>query len=218
MANVLPGRDTTDTGRGRASRETKISQPRNRTTSGGGGGGGRRGRRSGGVTSSGGGVNPTAAAASGGAAGGTAANPDSQALAMRQIETQISAIEARYGLSRQELLADESDIGRQYRLLLVQASQMRDKNIRAAKEQAAERGLTRSGILARDLADVETQSAQQIGALEAAQAEQEAGFQRQLASLPQLQAAEIAAAVAAGQDIILDADILAALLEGGVTA
>jgi hypothetical protein len=132
------------------------------------------------------------------------------------IEAAIGAIEAQYGLTRDQLLADESEIGRTYRLLLAQSNRAREDAIEAVFSSSVERGITRSGITAEGVADVETLAAEQSADFIAQEAAQRAQIQNEIS---QAEGAAAAARLSAAQGIsgqLLTEEEIAALVAGGV--
>ena len=79
-----------------------------------------------------------------------------QDLTDAQLGSLLDLIAARYNLTREQLLADESQIGLQARALTEQLTQLRRDSVRAAQSGASERGLLRSGIHARQVAGIDT--------------------------------------------------------------
>lgn len=84
------------------------------------------------------------------------------------ITASLAAIEAEYGLTREELLRDQSYIGAQYRLLTAQLARQRQLALEGAEAGALQRGLFRSGIFAEEagkvqqsFADAQAQMAQE---------------------------------------------------------
>lgn len=73
------------------------------------------------------------------------------------ISASLAAIEAEYGLTREELLRDQTMIGAQYRLLTAQLSRQRQLALEGAEAGALQRGLFRSGIFAAEAGQVEGQ-------------------------------------------------------------
>lgn len=88
------------------------------------------------------------------------------------IAAALAAIEAEFGLTREELLRDQTLIGAQYRLLTAQLARQREKALGQAEAGALQRGLFRSGIFAAEVGDI----AQQFGE---AQAEAQTQYQAQ---------------------------------------
>lgn len=83
-------------------------------------------------------------------------------LSAEEIDAMMSAIEAQYGLTREQLLSDKSQIGLQFQRLALQLDSARARDLQSAENAALERGIGRSGILNKSLGDVETQYATQI--------------------------------------------------------
>jgi hypothetical protein len=137
-------------------------------------------------------------------------------LDLQAIEATIAAIEAQTGLTREQLLASQDDIGRQYRFLVAQARRAQEVALEGVANAAIERGIFRSGIAAQGFADTNQQFTEQIAQLNAAQAQETAGIDAQLAALPQQAAAQAAQARAANANTVLDVDLLRALVNSRV--
>jgi hypothetical protein len=136
-------------------------------------------------------------------------------LSAEAIAATIAAIEAETGLTREQLLVDRTDKGRQYRFLVAQQQRARGLALEDVENAALERGLFRSGIAAEDVAQTEATFAEQIAALQAQQASEQAAIDAQVAALPQAEAARIAQAVAQNQNEVLNVELLRALLAAG---
>jgi len=84
-------------------------------------------------------------------------------LTEAEIEAVMGYIEAKYGLSRSQLLSQQDQLGLMAQSLMTRAEQLRTQGVRGAQNQASERGILRSGIHARNVANVNTDIARQVG-------------------------------------------------------
>lgn len=109
-----------------------------------------------------------------------------------EIAAALAGLEAQFGMTRAQLLADQTQAGAQYRLLLAQLERGRVQGIETATNDAVRRGIYRSGILGENIADVETAT---LGQRDVAEQELQARTQAnetQLRNLDALQAAQAA--------------------------
>lgn len=105
---------------------------------------------------------PEGAAGTAGAPGAAAGAPAAvegpgdafQGFTEADIAAAMQQIEAEYGLSREELLRDQTMIGAQYRLLQTQLARQRQQALEGAEAGALQRGLFRSGIYAKEYGQV----------------------------------------------------------------
>jgi hypothetical protein len=86
----------------------------------------------------------------------------------------MAAIEARYGMTREQLLGDQSALGLAFQRLGMEADRAREQAVSQTRDSAIERGVGRSGIVAQDLGEVERQFAQ-LAQQYAAQQQQQQG-------------------------------------------
>lgn len=128
----------------------------------------------------------------------------------------ISAIEAEYGMTREQLLSDESEIGRQYRLLVAEAQRQGVDAARALESSVLDRGLVQSGIYADQAAQLQQAQAEQVAALRAQEAAALGDLAAQRAALPAQQAAAQAAAAQQAAQAGLDLDLVKAAASGGI--
>lgn len=138
------------------------------------------------------------------------------ALNASALEAALAAIEAQFGLTREQLLADRSAIGQEYQLLFAQAQRAREQGLEQTTQGFQERGLVRSGLHAEGLANTELAFAEQLAGLEGGRASQFAGIDSQLAAL---QGQEAFARLQAEQEAelrLLDQEVMALLLEAGL--
>lgn len=106
-----------------------------------------------------------------------------------EIESALAGLEAQYGMTREQLLADQSMIGAQYRLLMARLNRSRQMGIESATNDAVSRGIYNSGILGENIQQVETDYMEQTRAQEEQRLAQEQAIQSQLDFLdPQLRA------------------------------
>ena len=132
------------------------------------------------------------------------------------IEAAIAAIEAQFGLTREQLLADQSELGRQYRQLIVQASRAREASIEAVLGNALDRGIVRSGIFAENVTEVEQLNAEQLGDISSSQAASDASTQNAIAVAEAAAAeAKLTAAQQRGGQV-LSQEELDALIKAGL--
>lgn len=158
------------------------------------------------------------------ATGSTTAPDTSQGNASAQgsdstramLEAALRAIEAEYGLTSAQLLTDESDIGRQYRLLLAESQRMGMQAGEQLQAGALDRGIVQSGIFADQAAQLQAQLAEQRAAYASDRDAQLARLTAQQAALPAQQAAAEAAAAQQAASAGLDLDIIKALANGGL--
>jgi hypothetical protein len=102
----------------------------------------------------------------------------------------MSQIEAEFGLTRAQLLADQTTIGAQYRLLEGQLARQRQLSLQGAEAGALQRGVFRSGIYAKEYSDVAGQFAEQQAQLAQQQSSEEGQLAAELATLDARKAAE----------------------------
>lgn len=132
------------------------------------------------------------------------------------LEATLAAIEAETGLTMEQLITDESDIGRQYRFLLAQARREGIRAQEAVQAGALDRGILQSGIYAEDTARLQQQVAEQASSLEAEKAQQLGALRTQQALLPAQASAAQAAAAQQAAAAGLDLDVIKALAGGGL--
>lgn len=102
--------------------------------------------------------------AAGGAEGtGNPAYDDSQYRAQREAEltSALRAMESQFNLSREQLLADQTEAGDQYRFILSALQRSKEEAIANAQSGALQRGVLRSGIYLGDEAKVNQEFASQ---------------------------------------------------------
>ncbi len=160
-----------------------------------------------GVLPSGGGINPVITSA-----GAT----DFATLNQQSLQSALAAIEAQFGLTREQLLADRSAIGQEYQLLNAQAERARGQALDQVGFNAQERGITRSGIFAEDVADTELQFAELLAQQEAGLTSSQEAIDQQLAA--QVQQEEIARLQAEQEAQLraLDNEVMQLLLDAGL--
>lgn len=111
-------------------------------------------------------------------------------LTEEQIAQAMSAIEARFGLTREQLLADKSAAGLAYKRLLGELTRVRQQAAEGVEQDALRRGLFRSGIHAEQQADVQQQFAEQRAAAAAERQQRVDAINQALSELKSQQAAE----------------------------
>lgn len=132
----------------------------------------------------------------------------------QMLEAALRAIEAEYGMTAEQLLTSESDVGRQYRLLMAESQRQGMQAQQAVQAGALDRGIVQSGIYADDTARTQAQYAEQQAAYEAHRQNQLAMLASQQASLPAQEAAARAAAAQQAAQAGLDLDVIKAA--GGI--
>lgn len=167
-----------------------------------------------GDTDKGGVSTPGPVTATGGVTG--AVGQDGPDFDIKAVDAAIKALEAQFNLTKEQLLADDSEIGRTYRLLQAQALRGRDADLESSVNQHIERGILRSGIALEDQADIERDFAELSSDLTSKEAATRAKIQSEIASAEsETSAAKLAAAIDRGfQTLTLEE--LEALLEGGL--
>lgn len=122
--------------------------------------------------------------------------PDTAAFDASTLEAILASIEARYGLSKDQLLADESEVGRLYRFLQSNLAQQQAGAIASSQDEAVQRGILRSGIQLQREGQIENEFAQQKSFASAENAAKLEAIRRQLANLEAQAVAERQAAAA----------------------
>jgi len=183
-------------------RATQVLSQRSPTpvTTGGGGGGATGGGTPSFVppTTNTGGTPPTSTTPqtpAGPAAAGAGSAGAASALAgftEDEISAALAGLEAQYGMTRAQLLADQTQAGAQYRLLLAQLERGRVQGIETATNDAVRRGIYRSGILGENIADVEAATLSGRSQAEAELQAREQATQEQLRGLDAAQQAQAA--------------------------
>ena len=84
-----------------------------------------------------------------------------RSLSDAELNSLLDAIAARYNLSREQLLAQESQLGLAARQLDQQLAVLRRDSLRSAENASSERGLLRSGLHARNVAAIDQAVAEQ---------------------------------------------------------
>lgn len=110
-------------------------------------------------------------------------NDTLQKFTEEDIAAALAAIEAEFGLTREQLMADQTIIGAQYRLMTTQLARRREQALEQTEAGALQRGLFRSGIYAaeagkvsQEFADAEAQAFQE-------KTSQELAIEQRLATL-----------------------------------
>lgn len=93
-------------------------------------------------------------------------------------------------MTRAQLLADQTQAGAQYRLLLAQLERGRVQGIETATNDAVRRGIYRSGILGENIADVESATLEGRGVAEAQLQGRQQATEAQLRNLDAMEAAQ----------------------------
>lgn len=132
------------------------------------------------------------------------------------LERQLKAIEAEFGMTREELERDEGEAGRQYRQALAGLLLERDANIEASLNEMIERGIIQSGITLQHQADVQEAFARQKAAASGDLDYVRAGIAAERAALDPRQKAAEAAATAEHERTLRDLELMRAAAEGGI--
>lgn len=112
----------------------------------------------------------------------------------------LASLEAQYGLSAEQLMADQSEIGRLYQFISSNLTRLEAESLKGEQESSLGRGILRSGIHLENQANVERDFAERRASAEGEQAQQLTYIQNQLAQLQaQLEADKMAAAQGFGQ-------------------
>ena len=106
----------------------------------------------------------------------------------------LTALEAQYGLSQEQLLADQSEVGRLYRFINQNVGRMETTALEGGVESSLGRGILRSGIHLEQQAETERDFAERQASAEGEQAQQLTYINNQLAQLEAQKQAEIMAA------------------------
>lgn len=109
-----------------------------------------------------------------------------------EIEAALAALEAQYGMTREQLLMDQTQLGAQARLLMARMERQRQLGVQAAESDAVGRGIYRSGILGENVQGIENQYQESVAQAEQQRLAQEQAIQTQLQFLQQQKAAEAA--------------------------
>lgn len=117
------------------------------------------------------------------------------------LEELLASIEARYGLSREELMADESEIGRLYSFVMANLQRSYEQATAQQTEGSISRGGLRSGIHLEKQAEIDRQTAEAKAQQEYDNQQALDSIRRQLAILElQEEEARIAAAQGFGDE------------------
>lgn len=153
----------------------------------------------------------------GGAGGDLSVSLDEfERLNAESLESALLAIEAQFGLTREQLLAERSAVGDEYRYLAAQAERAREFAKESAVQGAQERGIGRSGIAVEAVSDVEQQYADQFAQLEANRTSQFEGIDSQLAGLEQQEELARLEQERASEQALLDLEIMQLLADAGL--
>lgn len=141
---------------------------------GGYGGGGYGGGPYGGV--------PTPGGPGGASTTAPGADP-AKALQEAELEAALRALEKQFNLSREQLMADQTEAGDQYRFLLSSLQRSRTEALQGVESSAIGRGILRSGIFLQDQGQVQSEFARQQGQIEQDRAGKLQAIQAALAEL-----------------------------------
>lgn len=140
---------------------------------------------------------------------------ESDALAKfteEDIAAALAEIEAEFGLTQAELMADQTMVGAQYRLLYAQLGRQRERALQGAEAGALQRGLFHSGIYAQEVGEISGEYAEARAQYLKDQQAKEAAIASQLATMP----AEMAAQKAAEEQAIRRGEYTARLQAAGL--
>lgn len=154
-------------------------------------------------------TDPKAAAAS--VAAQTAQAAEFDALRTRALETQLDAIAAQYGMTKEQLMADETLAGQEFRQATAGLMRQVDEANAASRNSLVDRGILRSGITLADARRIETGQAEQQAALDSDNKFRLAQIEAQRAALAPQEAAAVAAAKTASARTDLDLETMRAL-------
>lgn len=123
-------------------------------------------------------------------------------LSAAELDAALAAIESQYGLTREQLLQDQSELGATYRFLFSNLERQRTAMTQGATGEALQRGILRSGIHQGNIADVEQQYSEQTAQAEAAKQSRLFQINQALAALGPQQAlaqAQASSQISGGQ-------------------
>ncbi len=136
----------------------------------------------------------------------SAAAPPAAPANLADLEAALAALEAKYGLTREQLLADQTAAGDQFRYVLTMLNRSRQDALRGSTNQALGRGVLRSGIYLQDQSRISNEFAQQRAAEEAQNAARLRAIQEALSQLElQLQQDQVATAQEQGFESLEEA-------------
>lgn len=140
-------------------------------------------------------------------------SPQIEGLNAAEIEAALSALEAKYGLTREQLLADQTEIGATYRFLAANLQKARSQALQGVDQDALARGVLRSGIAVQNRAEVSNDFAQREAQAEQEKAQRLRAINNALSSLGSNLASDKAAtAQGIGQEQLASQERLAAIL------
>ena len=117
------------------------------------------------------------------------------------LEEILGALEAKYGLTREQLMAEEGEVGRLYQFVAANLGRMQEQALRSGQEASIGRGILRSGIHLEQQAQTQGQYAEQAALQQGEKARQLAYIRNQLAQLEaDLKAETAASAVGFGDE------------------
>jgi len=128
------------------------------------------------------------------------------------INAALRAIEAEFGLTREQLLGDQTMIGAQYRLLTAQLARQQARALEGAESSALQRGLFRSGIFASEVGDIGQEFGEKQSQNALAKQAQDLAIEQRLATL----SAEEESAKAAEETAIRRGEYTARLAAAGL--
>lgn len=156
----------------------------------------------------------TSATDSAAAAPTEAEQAEMTALREKALATQLDAIAANYGMTKEQLLNDQTHIGEQFRLAAAGLMRQFDRAERAMLEDQAGRGVLRSGRTAYNTRMLNEQEAEQRAQMVLDRDTRLAQIAASLAALAPQEAADVAAAKEASARTKLDLETMRALYAG----
>lgn len=191
-----------------AGRKMIADYTRPSSTGDGGGGTGTGGGGGGGGGSTGGGGTNTSVTDSDKEAKEAKEAQDAEAVALNAT---LDAIAAQYGMTRKQLLADQGEAGRQYRMAVAGLRRERNANMESVFDSMAARGILQSGETLENTNAVQAGFAEQQAQARGNRAYTATNVAAQLAALGPQQAAEEATAKASSARTKLDLEQMRAL-------
>lgn len=132
------------------------------------------------------------------------------------LEAALGSIEAQYGLTREQLLADQSALGQEYQFLNAQLEQNRARALEQTEQSFQERGILASGLAAEGVAETEQVFADEAATLAR---ERSTGNEQIQSELERIQMEQELAELEARrqrEQALLDIEIMQMLSDAGV--
>jgi len=168
---------------------------------------------------------PSSGGGSGSAADGSSGdtNGDGEITAEDQtdmgddtLNATLAAIEAEFGMTKQQLLNDQGEAGRQYRQIIAGMQMQRRNDLEAVRDDLVQRGILRSGETLENETKLQRGYAQNVAAAQGDRDLQLANAAAQLAALGPQEAAAKATATSEHERAVLDYETMKALSGGGL--